>query len=254
MSQPDDDRYDSSSDSGLNVVLVDQRTLVRRSLAFFLESRGAFTVRGDFEGGSKGRISEIIDRAGADVAIVGVDAAPEEGWAISRALVRREDRPRVLALSGRSDPVFAERILAAGASGYFLESDPVEELFRAIQTVAAGGVFVSEELRGSLLERGFRLRQPGATHPAAALTDRQLQVFRLLGEGCTTRQIARRLEISAKTVEAHRANIMRTLRIDSAHELLYRAIEWMWFGGSAPAGSRVGGAQEQAGDRSSRRG
>lgn len=143
----------------------------------------------------------------------------------------------VLVFSDRDETLYAERALRAGSSGYVMKGAPLPELLQAIRRVAEGELHVSDRIRGSLVQRVARGGR--AEHPLGVLTDRELEVFHLLGHGRTTREVAEALSLSVKTIDTHRGKIMRKLDLAGPNDLLYRAIAWVQFGdpgGEAPGG------------------
>jgi DNA-binding NarL/FixJ family response regulator len=133
----------------------------------------------------------------------------------------------VLVFSMHYETLYAERALRAGARGYIMKSEGAEKLIDAIRQVLKGKVYLSEVMRDRALHRFAR--GPAATEGdnAAALSDRELEVFELIGEGLGTRQIAARLKLSTSTVETHRAHIKDKLNLKNATELVRAAVEWV---------------------------
>ena len=124
------------------------------------------------------------------------------------------------------EKVFAERALRAGAMGYINKREPVEKVLQAIRVVLRGEMFLSHEMTNSLLRR-VGGGSPLEEYPISRLTDRELEVFGMIGNGQTTKQIARKLGLSPKTIEAHREKIKTKLRIANAAELSRRAVQWV---------------------------
>lgn len=156
----------------------------------------------------------------------------ESGLQLIRRLKEQVGALPILVFSGRDEVLYAERALQAGSSGYVMKQAPVPELLRAIRSVARGDLHVSDQVRGSLVRRVARGGQ--AEHPLGILTDRELEVFHLLGRGRSTREVADALSLSVKTIDTHRGKIMRKLNLSGPHDLLYRAIAWVQFGDAGP--------------------
>jgi len=133
----------------------------------------------------------------------------------------------VLVISMHEESVYAERALRAGARGYLMKKEPSERIFTAIETLLRGEIFVSERIKQDMLQftsSGKRLSNEG--EPLEHLTDREMQVFRLLGEGASTREIAEQLHLSVKTIESYRENLKTKLNLPDGAALLKRAIQW----------------------------
>jgi DNA-binding NarL/FixJ family response regulator len=122
------------------------------------------------------------------------------------------------------ESLYAERVLRAGAAGYIMKQEATEKVLGAIRHVLGGGVYLSDKLNAKLMHQlvGGKT-QPGASS-MERLSDRELEVFNLIGQGCSTRQIAGQLHLSIKTIESHRAHIKEKLNLDNATQLVHRAI------------------------------
>ncbi len=152
----------------------------------------------------------------------------ESGFHLIRR-VREEVGPvPILVFSDRDESLYAERALKAGSSGYVMKRAPVPELLQAIRSVVDGQLHVSDRSRESLVRRVARGGR--ADHPLGVLTDRELEVFHLLGHGQSTKEVAEALGLSVKTIDTHRGKIMQKLDLSGPNDLLYRAIAWVQFG------------------------
>ena len=137
----------------------------------------------------------------------------------------------LLVLSMHEESVYAERVLRAGASGYVMKQEASGTVVTAIRTVVAGEMHVSRKLTVSLMQKALAAPEPIAGDEAALLSDRELQIFELIGANVPTREIATRLGVSGKTVETHRENIKRKLDLTTGAELVTRAQAWVHGGG-----------------------
>jgi DNA-binding NarL/FixJ family response regulator len=152
--------------------------------------------------------------------------AEDDGLALIKDLAAVAPDLRIVVFSLHPEDTYAERCLRAGAHGYVMKREPVATLFRAIRDTAAGGIAVSPRVSSALLGN----LSPHARKPAGTelpLTDRELQIFRLIGLALPTRTIAEKLGVSGKTVEAHRENIKNKLNLDTAAALTARAATWV---------------------------
>jgi DNA-binding NarL/FixJ family response regulator len=124
------------------------------------------------------------------------------------------------------ETLFAERVLRAGARGYIMKQEGGKKLLAAIRQVLDGHIYVSEKISAKILEIFSGQRQEGAGSPVERLSDREFEVFQLIGDGKGTREIAGHLHLSVKTVEVHRANIKEKLRLKTATDLVRYAVRW----------------------------
>jgi len=124
------------------------------------------------------------------------------------------------------ESLYAERVLRAGGRGYIMKQEGGQKLMHAIRQVLNGQIYVSEKISGKILEIFSGGRPGAASSPVERLTDREFEVFQLIGKGGGTRQIAEHLHLSVKTVEVHRANIKEKLKIKTSTDLVHYAIRW----------------------------
>ena len=148
-------------------------------------------------------------------------------WHSSKSIRARDPHLPVLILSMLDELLYAERALHAGANGYIMKQEATERVLVAIRRILGGEIYVSDRMANRMLHRFVGRSQVGQRSPIADLTDRELEVFRLIGEGHGTRQIAEELHISVKTVESYQAHIKEKLSLKNARELVQRAIQWM---------------------------
>jgi DNA-binding NarL/FixJ family response regulator len=132
----------------------------------------------------------------------------------------------VLVLSMHDEATYAERALRAGANGYIMKQEAAEKVLIAIRRILSGEVYLSERLTNKMLQQMVRGSDPSKSSPISKLSDRELEIYRLIGSGHATRQIADELHISIKTVESYQAHIKVKLSLRSARELVQHAIEW----------------------------
>ncbi|MFQ5803501.1 MAG: LuxR C-terminal-related transcriptional regulator, partial [Candidatus Methylomirabilales bacterium] len=138
----------------------------------------------------------------------------------------------ILVLSMHDESLYVERVLRAGARGYIMKQEGTEKVVTAIQKILAGDIYVSDAM-GKKLLRTFQESRPEASGPSVdRLSDRELEVFRLIGQGYGTRQIADTLRVSVKTVNTYRQHIKEKLKFETGSELLRHAIEWVQSEGS----------------------
>ncbi|MCK6489601.1 MAG: response regulator transcription factor [Planctomycetes bacterium] len=208
-------------DSRPRVLLADDHELVRMGLRQLLERDGGFVVVAEADTGLQ--LDGLLRQHDPDVLVL--DLQLRDGSALERLpqLVAAFPHLAVLVLSMHDQRVYAERCLRLGAKGYLMKEEAATQVAQAIRTVAAGSTFLSPTL-GDGVRSG---------PPIERLSDRELQVFELTGDGLPTRAVAARLELSEKTVEAHKANIKKKLALEHGTELVRLAMAWRETGGQA---------------------
>jgi DNA-binding NarL/FixJ family response regulator len=210
--------------SGIHVFLVDDHPLIRQGLAGFINQETDMSVCGEAE--SVVEALDGIQKALPDLVVVDISLQNGNGLELIKELHGRYPQLPVLVLSMHAETSFAERALRAGARGYVVKHEASEKILTAIRQVYQGGVFLSDHLKDVLLRQlvcGAAINQ---TTGMDRLSDRELEVFHLLGEGFGTRQIAEKLGISVKTVETYRAHLKRKLKLPNGTELVRYAIQW----------------------------
>jgi DNA-binding NarL/FixJ family response regulator len=158
------------------------------------------------------------------LALVDISLKDADGLELLKELKAQGAEFPVLILSMHDESLYAERALRAGARGYVMKQEPPDVLLGAIRRVLAGEIYVSPKMGATLLRRMVGSREVNATSPMERLTDRELEVFRLIGAGQSVREIADKLCLSVKTVEAHREHIKEKLSLKTSAELLRFAI------------------------------
>jgi DNA-binding NarL/FixJ family response regulator len=172
----------------------------------------------------------VIGAERPDLAIVDLKlgtGADVDGFDLIKALTASPASVPVLVFSMRDELLYAERALRAGARGYVMKQEPNHELLAAVRRVASGRTHVSERMSERILAGlgGGRAAAGGAS-PIDRLSDRELEVFELVGRGLATREIARRLRVSVRTIDSHLAHIKEKLALKNGRELVQRAITW----------------------------
>jgi two-component system response regulator NreC len=202
------------------IMLVDDRELFREGLRLLLQSQADFQIIA--EAAVAEQAYQRIDTLTPDVVIVASELDGIGGAAVTRELIRRAPKTKVLVLSTRSDDDGVHQALAAGARGIALKIQPSTQVFEAVRAVAAGHAYLAPPISHVVLQDHLRLRRGETTQagPCAALSRRERDVFELLVRGHSNRRIARFLGISPKTVETHRAHVLRKLGVHSIVDLI----------------------------------
>ena len=161
-----------------------------------------------------------------DVMIVDISLIGPDGIELVKSIRARNVSLPILMLSMHDESTYAERAIRAGASGYIMKQEATEKVLVALRRILNGGVYLSDRIAGKMLQQYVRGATVVQHSPMADLSDRELEVFRLIGDGHGTRQIAEELHLSIKTVETYQAHIKEKLSLRNARELMQHAIEW----------------------------
>lgn len=169
-----------------------------------------------------------LEKLKPDIVVVDLSIQGSNGIELMKSIRALHPSLPALIISMHDENLYAERALRAGARGYVMKSSPSEEVINAIRRVLSGNLYLSENIGGRLLNTFLngRVESGGAT-TVDQLSDRELEIFRALGEGKGTREIAQNLFLSVKTVETHRAHIKEKLKLQTAPELVRAAVEWV---------------------------
>jgi DNA-binding NarL/FixJ family response regulator len=215
----------STSPVKARVFLVDDHPIVVTGFTLMLNAQPDLEVCGTAN--SAEEAVQKIPAAKPDLVITDVTLPGRNGLDLVRDIGAVLPGCRVLLVSMHDELLYAERALRAGARGYLMKEAGSEKVLLAIRRVLGGEVYVSERMQSKILS-GMIGHQPKANaSPIAKLSDREFEVFRLLGEGRTTKEIADQLHLSHKTVAVHRGNIKEKLGITSANELVHQAVRWV---------------------------
>ncbi len=205
------------------VLLVDDHPIVRQGVRRLIEKEPGLTVCGEAEDAPEALA--LIETTRPDLVVLDLSLKQSSGFDLILDLKRRWEHLPVLVLSMYSEDVYAERVLRAGASGYIMKQEAPKKVISAIWSVLEGVVYVSEKVSAGILQ-SMAGRRAGVSS-IDSLSDRELQVFQMIGEGMTHQHIADKLMLSVKTIESHVEHIKRKLGLSSGRELLQRAIEWV---------------------------
>lgn len=207
------------------VVLVDDHPMLRSGLALVVNQQEDLVVCG--EAGNASEAMQTIAAEKPDLAVVDISLEGKSGLELIKDLQALHPDMPVLVMSMHDESLYAERALRAGARGYVMKKAGGETVLEAIRQVLNGKVYVSEKMSAQILEAlsGSGSAKPHA--PINMLTDREFEVFRLIGEGCTTAEVAERLHISTKTVDVYRQNLKEKFNLPSAMALIQHAVRWV---------------------------
>jgi DNA-binding NarL/FixJ family response regulator len=205
------------------ILIVDDHPLVRSGLAQLIGDCPDLEVCA--EAADMAEALKQIDSTNPDLAIIDLSLAGGSGLDLIEHIKSRNRNILMLVASMHDETLYAERVLAAGARGYINKQEAQENIIRAIRQVLNGKVYLSEAMTERMLSGMVDVRTE--KRDIDSLSNRELQVFELIGQGVTSSQIASQLNLSIKTIETHQAHIKRKLGLGSAHQLNQRAIRWM---------------------------
>jgi DNA-binding NarL/FixJ family response regulator len=206
------------------ILLVDDHPLVRRGLADLIAGEPNLEVCGQASDVA-GALQEV-ERTHPDLVVIDLTLKGGHGIDLIEKIKARSQQVRMLVSSMHDEMLFAERVLRAGAMGYVTKQESPETLLGAVRQVLRGEVYLSPRMTSRLLHRVAAGGLPQES-PLEILSNRELEVFEMIGQGLTTLQIARRLELSPKTIETHREKIKQKLNLKNSAELSRRAVQWV---------------------------
>jgi len=205
-----------------SVLIVDDHPIVRQGLSQLINAEDDLEVCGD--AATVEEALQSLDESYPDVVIVDLSLAHSDGLELIKEIRSETRHLPVLVLSMHDENMYAERLLSAGANGYIMKQAAADQLLIALRRVLAGGVYVSEHLGATMIERIAGNDSKHASNPIERLSNRELQVLNLIGRGKTTREVAENLSLSVKTVESHRQRIKKKLNLQTSAQLVQFAV------------------------------
>jgi DNA-binding NarL/FixJ family response regulator len=205
------------------IFIVDDHAVMRQGLAKLVGDEKDLEVCGEAE--SAADALKAIGRLKPDLAIVDISLTGRTGIELIRDVRQHYPGVCVLVLSMHDETIYSERVLRAGGRGYIMKQEGGKVLMQAIRQVLKGQVYLSERMSAKVFERLSNSAQTAGS-PLELLSDREMEVFQLIGDGLGTRQIAEQLHLSMKTVEVYRAHIKRKLNLKDGTALVRYAIRW----------------------------
>ncbi len=204
------------------ILLVDDHPLVRAGFTQLISDHADLEVCA--EAGDMAEAIRQLENIKPDLAIIDLSLAGGSGLDLIEHIKAKHDSVLMLVASMHDETLYAERVLAAGARGYINKQEAQDRIIEAIRAVLAGRVYLSSRMTERMLNN--MVEGNNSKQGIDSLSNRELQVFEMIGDGTTTSQIASQLNLSQKTIETHQAHIKRKLGLTSAHELTQRAIRW----------------------------
>lgn len=208
------------------ILIVDDHPIVRQGIGLLINQQSDLAVWG--EAGSADDALALLECPGngASLAIVDLSLGDVSGLDLLKTLRSRFPHLPVLIMSMHDESLYAERALRAGARGYIMKQEATEKILAAVRHIMTGGIYVSDRVQARILENLAEGRAEAGEYPLGVLSARELEVLRLVGRGYSTSEIARDMNRSVKTIEAHRANIKEKLHLKNSAEMVRFAIQW----------------------------
>src|ERR1700677_1508056 len=215
----------SAKKNPTRILIVDDHPLLRKGVSQLINNERDLMVVGEAEDAHKALTA--IETSKPDVALIDISLGGTSGIELLKNIKVRFPKLMVLVLSMHDESVYAHRALRAGASGYIMKQEGPEKVLPALRKILNGEVYLSERLGTRMLNTLVGGRASLTSSPIEELSDRELEVFSLIGQGHGTRPIAEKLHLSVKTIESHRAHIKEKLNLQNATELVHHAIQWV---------------------------
>jgi DNA-binding NarL/FixJ family response regulator len=206
------------------ILIVDDHPMMREGLAQLIEHEPDLAAASQAE--SAGQALQLVSHVAPDLLLLDISLPDKSGLEVIKDVHALHPTLPILVVSMHDESIYAERVLRAGARGYIMKQEGGKKLMGAIRQVLSGRIYVSEKISAKILEN-FSGQRLDSRSPVETLSDREFEVFQLLGQGQGTRQIAKHLHLSIKTVEVHRANIRRKLELATGAEVVRYAIRWI---------------------------
>ena len=207
------------------ILIVDDHPVVRKGVSQLLDEDPDLAVSGEAEN-MAGALKSIKEHK-LDLVLLDISLGKESGLDVLRRLKARYPGLAILIFSMHDESYYAERVLRAGARGYIMKHVMAESIIQAVQKVLSGGIYLSPKMSGLILQQLSEGRALARGSPIGSLTDREIEIYRLLGEGLTAKMIAAKLHLSVKTIDSHRESMKKKLGLSNARELFRHAILWV---------------------------
>ena len=207
-----------------NVIIIDDHPLFSRGLSQLIETQKDYKVIGMAK--DRNEALSLLDTTTPDLAIVDLNLGQEDGLELIKDIIIIHPQTKILVLSMHDERFYAERAIKAGAKGYIMKEEAESQVINAIKTVNSGEIYLSENEKNRIKELAQGNESGELSDLISSLSDRQLQIFTLVGKGLGTVEIAKKLNLSIKTIDTHKENIKGKLHCASSAELRQMAIEW----------------------------
>ena len=207
------------------ILIVDDHPMMRQGLAQLINGEPELVV--SWEAGNASQALEMVLTHSPDLVLADISLPDKNGLELIKDIHAVRPTTAILVVSMHDEGLYADRVLRAGGRGYIMKQEGGKQLLVAIRQVLNGQIYVSGKMSEKILEIFSKHRSDSHDSPSAHLSDREFEVFQLIGGGKGTREVAEKLHLSVKTVEVHRANIKKKLKLKSATELVRQAVQWV---------------------------
>lgn len=207
------------------ILIVDDHPVLRHGLGQVINQQVDLTVCAEAETAQEAL--RWLETDAADVILVDISLKDSNGLDLIQRIKETHTDARILVLSAHDESRFAERALQMGALGYIMKDESIEQILKAIRQVIEGNVYLSDKLMPKLMTRLINGEPRTVTSPAEVLSNREFEVFQMIGEGMRTRDIAARLDLSPKTIQVYREHIKRKLKLADSVALHQTAFDWV---------------------------
>jgi len=206
------------------VLIVDDHPIVRQGLAQLINQEKTLTVCG--EASDMVTALQFVKEYQPEVAVIDIALGQDSGLRLIEELCQLYPDLLMLALSMHDETLYAERCLKAGAKGYIMKKEPPENVILALKKVLSGGIYVSADVSLKLLQKFVTKKGGLHSSPVEHLSNRELEVFQLIGQGVKTRKIAEQLNLSVKTIETYIEHIKKKMNLKDSRSLFLYAVKW----------------------------
>jgi two-component system invasion response regulator UvrY len=200
----------------ISIILVDDHKLIRDSWSFILNSDPRFTVIGETNSGEEA--IEIVKSLQPDIILMDVNMAPVNGFDATRQIIKDYPGSKIIAISMHTMPAYAKRMMQLGAMGYVTKNSSKDEMIKAIVEVSNGRKYICDEVKNILSQK--ELEDETSESDMNTLSKREIDIIQLIKRGLSSKEIALQLDISLKTVEVHRYNILKKLKLKNTAALV----------------------------------
>ncbi len=210
----------------IKIIIVEDHPLMRQGIKRMIEKESDLSVIGEAD-----NINDAIKILAAeehDVAIVDITLDGElSGIDLIKNISRRKIKTRILVLSMHSEILYIERAIKAGAHGYITKNEAPQIIIEAIRSVYSGDTYISNKISGKMINKLMQKESDSERIEIEKMSNREIEIFELIGKGCKTGEIAKKLNLSTNTIESHRKNIIEKLNFESGNDLVKNAIHWV---------------------------
>ena len=231
------------SQKGARLLVVDDHPLLRDSLIKLVCSEKDIVCCGEADNVADAK--RLVEETKPDLMLLDLRLKSGDALDLIKSMKVEQPELKILVISQHDEMLFAERALRAGASGYVMKENATEEIFAAVRRVLAGELYFSQQVAAAAVRRSLVAKPDASRTGIERLSDRELQVFQLIGASFSTREIAEQFNLSVKTIETHRENIKQKLQLRDATELIRRAESWA-ADNLVPSGESAAGTSSSA--------